>query len=260
MRQFFNVFTSDQEKLIRKFNNEDLIAKQMRDMMLVVDYALYDRIVIPANCYTPEVFHFYSIPIGIMICPYCQLECKENYTKYYCTTVWCHQFGKQVNEYVKTKADTNMVLANRLANPQSFCNSKSLYFLLSDETEDLDISNLFKNYYWELRLGMKTYNTGPLGRFPNCVDFSKVETKLLTAPPTGNKELDDRNKKWIERLVDKSRPDFRSKANHQLNTEMKLVIEQDMYFSMQVVGKPFLTTKNLNFMSVMEGLMALGVQ
>ena len=65
----------------------------------------------------------------------------------------------------KTKADTNLIQAGRLEDPQRFFVT-ALRFCVYADAKYTDINRLLKNYYLELIIGTKVYQEGPLVFFP----------------------------------------------------------------------------------------------
>lgn len=222
----------------------------------IMDWSLYDRCVTRPGFWTPEMYRFYAIPAGGSTCGMCGAPASG-------LNSYCPVCGQKV-EAVKTYADTNMKCAGKLYAPMAFSISKCLYFLLSAAMSPDDQRQLLEGYRWELRLGQKAFCMGPLARFPNVIRFDELELRPFTAP-VDNPALAERNRIWLESQPPERRtaPDFRTPASHVLDLQVPAVIEHEWYFCMEVTGKPFQTDPNgtgVNFMSVMEGIAAMGVQ
>lgn len=220
----------------------------------VMDWCLYDRCVTPPGAWTPEKFTLYSYPIGTTVCDRCG-------DRGFDLGKFCTRCGGQSLK-LKTYADTNMLQANKLLAPQAFSLTKSLFFLLSKTMSEADQAQLLERYHWELRLGMKSYCMGPLARFPNVCAFESLEPKPFTAPIDDDPALAERNRLWLETQDEERRtqPDFRKLADHVLDIQIPLIIEYEWTFRMDVIGEPFQAETGVNFMGVMEGLAAMGIQ
>ncbi len=222
-------YTKLQQFIADTFHSEEY----MQDRHVIIDYSLYDRCTVGPGAWTPETFRFYV-----------DLDLPSGERKPY--------------------ADTNMWLSGYLPMPMAFSLTKSLFFLMSRKMHEDDLKQLLDTYVWELRLGRKCYAKGPMARFPNRIRFDEIEPQPFTAP-VDDPALAERNRQWIEKQPEERRyrPNLLKHAPEVFDTQIPLVIEQEVHFCVEVIGKSFLTTHKgtgINIMCDMEGVAAMGIQ
>lgn len=102
-------------------------------------WILYDRLTTAANTATPTSYQFFAVPIG----------------------------------GTKTKVDTNLLQGNRIAPPSAF-HLHAIGFAIGPQMAFVDVWQLLRNYYFELKIGQKVFAEGPLHCFPAGTGLSGI--------------------------------------------------------------------------------------
>jgi hypothetical protein len=129
-----------------------------------------------------------------------------------------------------TLGDTNMLRPGALPAPEMYC-IKQIGFVFSPKTIPGLRSAFIDRYALSLHLGRKRYWEAPLSTVFSVAEPERDEKGFATLPDAGFATL-----------------------------EIPLVIEQELYFSLEVIGKPIHPCGKILGWGVFRGLHAVGIQ
>lgn len=110
-------------------------------------HASYDLMVIPEGELVPDMWSFFSVPVGAPrpgVCSHCGM-------------------GKMNRFECKTLLDTNQLRANSFPPPEDHT-FDAVVFVFNPRANEEDRTDMVENFYFELHLGSRIVARGPLAR------------------------------------------------------------------------------------------------